>query len=81
MTPTEAALAPSAEAARLRSDLKAADTSTRANALLKAAECASCAFRESDNTCRAWPPRPLADGTPIWPKVGMDHWCGCWRAM
>lgn len=51
-----------------------------AEVLLYAASCRSCAFRDLDGTCRAWPPRPLQDGRPIWPRVTDDHWCGLWGA-
>ena len=77
--PLEAVLNPSPESVRLRDDLDAADVLTRANALLNAAECGSCAYRHL-NECRAWPPRPLGDGKPVWPRIELDAWCGCWRA-
>lgn len=48
-------------------------------ALLNAATCSTCAFREfGDKTCRAHPPRPLSDGRPVWPTVGGNDWCGLW---
>lgn len=51
-----------------------------AEVLLYAASCSSCAFRDLDGTCRAWPPRPLQNGQPIWPRVADSHWCGLWGA-
>jgi hypothetical protein len=80
--PPEVRLTPSAESARLRADINAEDAMTRAYALLNAAECSGCAFMDTTSqTCRAWPPRPLADGRPVWPKVKATDWCGCWRAL
>jgi hypothetical protein len=77
--PPEGLLQPSAESVRIRADLGSADVLASAYAALNAAECGSCAFRHV-NECRAWPPRPLADGKPIWPRIELDAWCGCWRA-
>ena len=72
-------LSPDATAARLRADLGSDNALLDANAILNAAECSSCVFRDSlTSTCRAWPPRPLADGRPVWPVVASDAWCGCW---
>jgi hypothetical protein len=75
----ETVLRQNLEAARLRADMSSADILLRANAAINAAECGSCAFRHL-NECRAWPPRPLADGKPVWPRIELDAWCGCWRA-
>jgi hypothetical protein len=48
-------------------------------ALLNAASCSTCAFRNyQDKTCRVHPPRPLSDGCPVWPTVAGDDWCGLW---
>jgi hypothetical protein len=77
--PAESSMVPDETAVRLRADLRAADAMTFANALANAAECSLCAFYSSGE-CRAWPPRPLADGRAIWPKVSSTDWCGCWRA-
>ena len=61
--PPEVLLTPSHESARLRSDLQSSDVASAAYALLHAAECRSCAFRDGPSqTCRAWPPRPVAEG-------------------
>lgn len=79
MPPLESFMKPRETPVRLRQDLDSSDAFLAANAWLKAAECQTCAFRKAD-TCRAWPPRPLADGRPVWPKVEMTDWCGCWRA-
>lgn len=78
--PTEAAMRPDETVARMRQDIGNDDPATGMYALLNAAECSSCAFRHK-NQCRAWPPRPLADGRPVWPEITMTDWCGCWRAL
>lgn len=77
--PPEAARTPNETAARLRADLASANDAVQANALLNAAECSTCAFRHIDQ-CRAWPPRPLASGQALWPRVNPSDWCGCWRS-
>lgn len=67
-------------AARLRADRESSDAFLFAKALVSAACCRICVFRDaSDNTCRHSPPRPKVDGTPVWPRVGDDHWCGGFR--
>lgn len=85
--PPEVARYPDPTAARLRHDLPAlraasdsAPTDQRAmamfaNALTRGSSCQTCVFRDMDGTCRAWPPRPLNDGRPIWPRVSPDDWC------
>lgn len=52
-----------------------------AEVLLHAASCSTCAFRDLDGTCRAWPPRPLQDGRPVWPRVADNQWCGLWGGV
>lgn len=78
--PPEVAISPNETAARLRGDLGGTDDAVNANALINAAECSSCAFRDFDGTCRAWSQRPLADGRQVRPKVTPNDWCACWRS-
>lgn len=75
----EQRMRPDPTSARVRSDRESGEVD--ALALINAAECSTCAFYDITKTCRAWPPRPLADGRPVWPKVSSNDWCGCWRAM
>lgn len=88
--PPEVSRTPDPTAARLRHDLPALIESvakrpddvpalrTLSHALTRAATCASCAFRDMDGTCRAWPPRLLADGRAVWPHIKADDWCALW---
>lgn len=86
MNPVEyAAHAPDERAARFRRDANKAlpEDHVNLNALLYAASCESCTFREDDQ-CRAWPPRPrIVGGAAVaaWPKIKLTDWCGCWRSL
>lgn len=67
-------------AAGTDANASADDVLNCAEVLLHAASCSTCVFRANDGSCRAWPPRPLQDGRPVWPLVGNDDWCGLWGA-
>jgi hypothetical protein len=42
--------------------------------------CAQCMFYDTlAAVCRAVPPDPSANATPLWPQVAVDDWCAAWR--